>query len=283
MSSQPYSDDCCLCVVPVSSGQSPCLFLLGAGPRHHLPCGYVEIALALGGPASLLLPGQGWSHQEKSRTGRLQPMSLVLLDWRVLGRQSVVYCPIATGLLEDGLAVQSVPRVEVSGVAEVLPLLSLEFRLQNLSIHTLKKFTQESVCSFKCLCDHTPAPKRHHECPQEACGQERLVALSWVHSPSLFSPLPPEGSMWWGDGVLGRGVDCLPLDQVEPCRTELTQHTACAVSRPSRPLTAQPKELELDSCCVCVGLVHSGIFSPSFLAFERRWIHEIPLSLQVSR
>lgn len=58
---------------PRQALQSTRLVLLGAGQKAALTFGHVEKALALSGPASLLLPGHGWSHQEQKGADHSQP------------------------------------------------------------------------------------------------------------------------------------------------------------------------------------------------------------------
>lgn len=57
---------------PASSAVS-CLLLLGAGQKAPLTFGHVVLALTPSGPAALLLPGHGWSHQEQRGAGCFQP------------------------------------------------------------------------------------------------------------------------------------------------------------------------------------------------------------------
>lgn len=57
---------------PTSSAVYP-LGTAAAGQKATLTFGYVEKALAPSGPASLVLPGHGWSHQEQKGAARSQP------------------------------------------------------------------------------------------------------------------------------------------------------------------------------------------------------------------
>lgn len=60
---------------------------------------------------------------------------------------------------------------------------------------------------FQYLCDDTPAPKRYHECPQEACSQESLCKKAGGSVLGSFSqPLLPTAARRQhavgGNGVL---------------------------------------------------------------------------------